>query len=84
MTRKEWLKTAIKKIQSGEPLEMRCLMSTPERIALGLCLGALSQDRIAHRQDTCSPECQAGTTKRRLKREAVALRECRVLRPRPD
>jgi hypothetical protein len=75
ITNEEWLKNEVKKVQSGSPLPFRCAMSTPERISLGLCLGDLPHDRIAHRQDTCSPDCKEA--KSRLRREAIALRTCR-------
>jgi hypothetical protein len=75
MTRSEWLKAEIKNIQAGIVVQMRCVMSTPERVEQGLCLGVLPQHRINRRQDTCSPECQED--KRRLKREIGALRICR-------
>lgn len=76
MTRSEWLKAEIKNIQAGGVVQMRCVMSTPERVEQGLCLGVLPQHRINRRQDTCSPECQED--KRRVKREVGALRTCRI------
>jgi hypothetical protein len=74
MTRKEWMHSRLDSIKEGYALTFRCVMSDPDRIASGFCLGTVSNERINRGQDTCSPECQED--KRRLKREQLRQRKC--------
>lgn len=75
MTREQWLQGEIAMIKSGGTMRQRCTMSTPDRIALGFCLGDVPDDRAHRCLDTCSPACSAD--KKRLRRWESAKGKCR-------
>jgi len=76
LTRDWWQKNEIARIKAGGDVIQRCVMSTAERVANGLCLGDIPPARIRRNPpaDTCSPECQSD--KRRMKREELRNRKC--------
>ena len=76
MSREDWLRHEILRIKAGATIRQRCTMSTPDRLAAGLCLGDVPDLRAHRGQDTCSPECAAD--KKRLRRWALSRNKCRV------
>jgi hypothetical protein len=76
MTRESWLKGEIEMIKAGGTIRQCCTMATPDRVALGFCLGDIPADRAHRCLDTCSAEC-AGD-KKRLRRWESAKGKCRA------
>ena len=59
-------------------MTLRCILSTADRIAAGLCLGDIPAKRARKRAVTCSDECQQGISaefgvRRPLRRNAVSV-----------
>ena len=67
-------------------MKLRCVLSLPERIAEGKCLGDIPESRARRKGVTCSPECFREY--RLQKREELAKRKCkgcgRRIYPKPD
>jgi hypothetical protein len=57
-------------------MKLRCVLSTPERIAEGKCLGDIPQQRGRRGGITCSPECFKEY--RLQKRQDLAEYKCRL------
>lgn len=55
---------------------LRCVLSSPERVAAGLCLGDIPAERIAKKAVTCSDECQRHY--RNFRRRLLAEGKCRL------
>lgn len=75
MTRESWLKGEIEMIKAGGTIRQRCTMATPDRVALGFCLGDIPADRAHRCLDTCSAECSGD--KKRLRRWEASKGRCR-------
>jgi hypothetical protein len=57
-------------------MTLRCILSTADRIAAGLCLGDIPAKRSRKRAITCSDECQREYG--RIRRQEAAGTKCRV------
>ncbi len=57
-------------------MKLRCVMSAPERIQAGQCLGDIPEQRARRGGVTCSPECFLEY--RRLRRNKAAEKACRL------
>lgn len=76
MTREEWLRAEINRIKEGGTIRTFCTMGTPERIALGFCLGEIPPDRSHRDSSTCSEDCRQD--KKRLRRWETSKHKCRA------
>jgi len=57
-------------------MTLRCILSTADRVAAGLCLGDIPVQRARRKAVTCSNECQREY--RRIRRQEGAGRKCRL------
>jgi hypothetical protein len=57
-------------------MTLRCILSTADRIAAGLCLGDIPAKRARWKAVTCSEECQREY--RRIRRQEAAEKNCRL------
>jgi len=57
-------------------MTLRCILSTADRIAAGLCLGDIPAKRARRKAVTCSNECQREY--RRIRRQEAAETKCRL------
>jgi hypothetical protein len=64
-------------------MTLRCILSTADRSAAGLCLGDIPEKRARKRAITCSRECQREYG--RIRRQEAAGTKCRLCgRPLPQ
>ncbi len=57
-------------------MTLRCILSTADRIASGLCLGDIPAKRARKRAVTCSDQCQREYG--RIRRREAAETKCRL------
>jgi len=57
-------------------MTLRCILSTADRIAAGLCLGDIPAKRARKRAVTCSDQCQREYG--RIRRQEAATTKCRL------
>ena len=57
-------------------MTLRCILSTADRIAAGLCLGDIPAERARKKAITCSDECQREYG--RIRRREAAETKCRL------
>jgi hypothetical protein len=57
-------------------MTFRCILSTADRIAAGLCLGDIPAKRARKKAVTCSEECQRKYG--RIRRQEAAETKCRL------
>ena len=57
-------------------MTLRCILSTADRIAAGLCLGDIPAKRARRRAVTCSEQCQREYG--RIRRQEAAGTKCRL------
>jgi hypothetical protein len=76
MEREEWLKAEIERIKAGGTIQVRCTMSTPERVAAGWCSDYVPDGRAHRGSDTCSDACR--NDKKRLRRWETSKGNCRL------